>query len=85
MKKSQAIEYFGSVSALAQSLGVTYEAVRQWDEVPELRQYQLEHLTGGMLTADHLPNLNPNLRKNSPTDQSTVNAGILYSGMEATE
>lgn len=83
MKKSQAIEHFGSVLALARSLGVTYEAVRQWDEVPELRQYQLEHLTGGMLKADHLPTLNANLRKNPPADQSAEDAGILYSAEQA--
>lgn len=79
MKKSQAIGYFGSVSALAQSLGVTYEAVRQWDEVPELRQYQLEHLTGGILKADHLPTLNVNLRPTPSTDQSADDAGVLSS------
>ena len=52
MTKSQAIKYFGSISALAKALGVTYEAVRQWQEVPELRQYQIERLTGGDLKAD---------------------------------
>ena len=52
MTKKQAIKHFGSISALARALGVTYEAVRQWGEViPELRQYQLEHLTGGALKA----------------------------------
>lgn len=52
MTKSQAIKHFGSISALAKALGVTYEAVRQWQEVPELRQYQIERLTGGDLKAD---------------------------------
>lgn len=52
MTKSQAIKHFGSISALAKALGVTYEAVRQWGEVPELRQYQIEKLTGGDLRAD---------------------------------
>ncbi|MBA6096361.1 Cro/Cl family transcriptional regulator [Pseudomonas juntendi] len=52
MTKSQAIKHFGSISALAKALGVTYEAVRQWEEVPELRQYQIERLTGGDLKAD---------------------------------
>lgn len=52
MTKKQAIDHFGSTSALARALGVTYEAVRQWgDEVPELRQYQIERLTGGALKA----------------------------------
>ncbi|PWU30145.1 Cro/Cl family transcriptional regulator [Pseudomonas sp. RW407] len=52
MTKTQAIEHFGSISALARALKVSYEAVRQWDEVPELRQYQLERLTKGKLKAD---------------------------------
>ncbi|MGA5718143.1 Cro/CI family transcriptional regulator [Pseudomonas atacamensis] len=52
MTKSQAIKHFGSVSALAKALRVTYEAVRQWDDVPELRQYQIERLTMGALKAE---------------------------------
>ncbi|ALU63132.1 Cro/Cl family transcriptional regulator [Pseudomonas syringae pv. lapsa] len=52
MTKIQAIKHFGSVSALAKALKVTYEAVRQWDGVPELRQYQIERITGGALKAE---------------------------------
>lgn len=52
MTKTQAIEHFGSISALAKALKVTYEAVRQWDGVPELRQYQIERLTNGALKAE---------------------------------
>ena len=52
MTKSQAIQHFGSISALAKALGVTYEAVRQWGKVPELRQYQIERITAGALQAD---------------------------------
>lgn len=52
MTKSQAIQHFGSISALAKALGVTYEAVRQWEVVPELRQYQIERITGGKLRAE---------------------------------
>lgn len=51
MTKTQAVQHFGSVSALAKALGVTYEAVRQWDGVPELRQYQIERITQGVLKA----------------------------------
>lgn len=51
MTKSQAIQHFGSISVLAKVLGVTYEAIRQWDEVPELRQYQIERITKGALKA----------------------------------
>ena len=52
MKRQTAIDYYGSIPKLAQALKITYEAVRQWgDEVPELRQYQLEKLTNGKLKA----------------------------------
>ena len=50
MKRQTAIDYYGSIPKLARALNITYEAVRQWgDEVPELRQYQLEKLTNGEL------------------------------------
>ncbi|HCF6640419.1 TPA: Cro/CI family transcriptional regulator [Pseudomonas aeruginosa] len=49
MTKAQAIEHFGSISKLAKALGISYEAIRQWEEVPELRQYQIERLTKGKL------------------------------------
>lgn len=52
MTKTQAIKHFGSVSALAKALNVTYEAVRQWADVPELRQYQIERITNGSLKAE---------------------------------
>lgn len=52
MTKTQAIQHFGSVSALAKALNVTYEAVRQWGGVPELRQYQIERITQGALKAE---------------------------------
>lgn len=53
MKKTTAIDYFGSVSALAEALSISQEAVSQWGEnVPELRAYQLERITNGALTVD---------------------------------
>jgi hypothetical protein len=56
MTKTEAIKHFGSISDLAKALGTTYEAVRQWgDEIPELRQYQIEVLTKGELRADQKP------------------------------
>lgn len=85
MNKSQAIEHFGSVTALAKALGVTYEAVRQWGEVPELRQYQLEHLTGGALKADQLPTMSPTLRASVSGRQSSSSAGILSSTSQASQ
>lgn len=51
MTRSQAIQHFGSISVLAKALGVTYEAIRQWEEVPELWQYQIERITKGVLKA----------------------------------
>ncbi|WP_405021830.1 Cro/CI family transcriptional regulator, partial [Klebsiella pneumoniae] len=30
MKRSEAIDFFGGISAVAKVLGVSYEAVRQW-------------------------------------------------------
>lgn len=84
MNKAQAINHFGSISALAKVLKVTYEAVRQWEEVPELRQYQLERLTEGSLRAEALPTLNQKIRPISPADQSSDGAGVLYSAKQAT-
>lgn len=53
MKRQKAIDHFGSIPKLASALNITYEAVRQWGEdVPELRQYQLEKITNGALKAD---------------------------------
>lgn len=83
MNKTQAVQHFGSVSALAQALGVTYEAVRQWVEVPALRQYQLQLMTAGALVADALPTLNVNLRANPAADQSAETAGQASSTVGA--
>jgi hypothetical protein len=52
MTRTEAIKHFKSIPALAQALGISYEAVRQWgEEVPDLRQYQLECITNGVLKA----------------------------------
>ncbi|WP_081008795.1 Cro/CI family transcriptional regulator [Pseudomonas savastanoi] len=49
---SRSYRFYGSIPALAKALKITYEAVRQWgEEIPELRQYQLEKLTNGKLKA----------------------------------
>jgi len=51
--RSQAIEHFGSVSALASALSISKAAVFAWGEtIPELRQHQLEKLTAGKLRAE---------------------------------
>ncbi|MBB1363914.1 MULTISPECIES: Cro/CI family transcriptional regulator [Shewanella] len=53
MKTKDAILYFGSKSQLAKNLGLTKGAISQWpDDVPELRAYQIERLTEGVLKAD---------------------------------
>lgn len=53
MKTSEAIKHFGSASALARALGIKPPSVAGWGEdVPDLRQLQLEALTGGVLRAD---------------------------------
>ena len=51
MKKDEVLAYYGTQRQLAQALGITQAAVAQWREVPMLRQYQLERLTGGALKA----------------------------------
>ena len=54
MRKSDALGHFGgSPSALARALGIKPESIYSWgDEVPGLRQLQLEELTQGVLKAD---------------------------------
>lgn len=50
MKKSAAIDYFGSQAKLADAIGVSQAAISKWPEdVPELRAYQIERLTQGAL------------------------------------
>lgn len=53
MTKADALEYFGSRKRLAQALDVWPHAISRWGEYPpELRQYQIERLTGGELQAE---------------------------------
>jgi DNA-binding transcriptional regulator YdaS (Cro superfamily) len=52
MKKAAAIGHFGSQVKLAAAIGVSQAAISKWPEdVPELRAYQIERLTGGKLKA----------------------------------
>jgi hypothetical protein len=37
---------------LANALGVTKQAVNNWDVIPETRQYQVQVKSGGKLIAD---------------------------------
>ena len=60
MKKADAIAHFGSKVKLAIALGVSQAAISKWpDDVPELRAYQIERLTGGELKAIWLPLVSP--------------------------
>lgn len=53
MTKTEAINYFNGTSKLAKTIGISYEAVRQWPEkIPYLRQLHIEKLTNGVLKAD---------------------------------
>jgi transcriptional repressor of cell division inhibition gene dicB len=50
MKKSDAIQHFGSVKKLADALGLWPQTVYLWkDEVPDLIAYKLYVITGGKL------------------------------------
>jgi len=52
MKTVDVVQHFGSQTAAAQALGINQAAVAQWGESPpELRQLQLEAVTGGALKA----------------------------------
>ncbi|MDT3321932.1 Cro/CI family transcriptional regulator [Shewanella sp. SP1S2-4] len=60
MKTKDAISHFGNKLKLAEALNVTKSAISQWgDDVPELRAYQIERLTGGELRATELPLMSP--------------------------
>lgn len=50
MLTKDAVAFFKGKSKLAQVLKISPAAVSQWGpEVPELRQYQLQALSGGVL------------------------------------
>jgi len=60
MKTKDAISHFGNKLKLAEALSVTKSAISQWGEdVPELRAYQIERLTGGELKVTELPLMSP--------------------------
>jgi hypothetical protein len=52
MTKTQALAYFKSTAAIAAALHISYQAVHRWEEIPPLRQLQLERLSQGELQAD---------------------------------
>lgn len=58
MLTKQAIKHFGSAAKLARNLGISRQSVHDWgDEVPEVRQYQIEVLTNGALRAKRPPGI----------------------------
>ena len=54
MKTKQAIKHYGSVAKLMAATGITSrQAIYAWGKFPPpLRQVQIEHITGGALTAE---------------------------------
>lgn len=52
MKKEIVIKFFGGVEKTAEKLGINKSAVSQWgEEIPQLRAYEIERITGGALSA----------------------------------
>lgn len=52
MKKQDAIDFFGSITKLADAIGCAQSSIYDWsDVVPFPRQHQLESITGGKLKA----------------------------------
>ena len=53
MTNEEAIKFFGHRAIMAEKLGVTLHVTYRWDEqMPMLRQYQVERLSNGRLKAD---------------------------------
>ncbi len=53
MTKQEAIAHFGTQWKLATALGMSQGSIAQWREFPpELRQLQIEKVTGGALKAE---------------------------------
>jgi hypothetical protein len=66
MKTETAINHFGSREALASALGISRQMTYQFGEnIPLLRQYQLQVITDGKLVAD-----NPDERIRPTADQA---------------
>lgn len=54
MTKDKVIEHFGSAANVARALNLSRAAVSSWpDEIPLLRQMQIEKLTKGKLKANN--------------------------------
>lgn len=52
MTKDEVIQHYGSQGIVADALGIKQPSVANWrDPLPELRQLEIERLTGGVLRA----------------------------------
>lgn len=53
MTRSDALKHYRTQTALAEALGIGQSSVAEWgEEIPALRQIQLERITLGALRAD---------------------------------
>lgn len=53
MRTTDVIKHFGSQAAVARALGIKPPSVAEWgDDVPPLRQLQIEKITRGALKAN---------------------------------
>ncbi|WP_328284795.1 Cro/CI family transcriptional regulator [Pseudomonas huanghezhanensis] len=73
MNTTQAKNHFGSKKKLADALGISPGAVTLWkEEIPRLRQFQIQMLTSGALQADPL--------EQAGVDTASSKAPVLTSG-----
>ncbi|WP_336886185.1 Cro/CI family transcriptional regulator [Pseudomonas petrae] len=87
MKTTQAVSHFGSKKKLADALDISPSAVTLWGEViPRLRQFQIQMLTGGALTAQVTapPNLNQSSVNSSAAASGSNGAVLLSSALKVT-
>lgn len=60
MALARAIEIVGGPTKMARKLGVTPQAISQWDRAPSGRVIQIEQATGGEVTREDLrPDMYP--------------------------
>jgi transcriptional repressor of cell division inhibition gene dicB len=53
VKTNDVIKFWGTAANASRALGISPESILQWgEEVPKLRQFQVEVLSAGMLRAD---------------------------------